>query len=142
MTECYALEHFLSENNQSWDKETRKPMRRTHVRRTTSPVLCQSSCIHNDEARIPPDSCRIFNPTANVACISKQSRCVLPFFFCLSSFLPFVVPPSFHRKAMMYRVVIGDNGIRINETFPRVLLITPEEFQCPALSAQIRIGCD
>lgn len=46
------------------------------------------SRIH-DDARIAPDSCRIFNPTANVACISKQSwySTVFLLVFFLSFFL-------------------------------------------------------
>lgn len=70
--------------NRGIRKCTRRCVEHTFNGRTASPGLRQSSRIHNDVARVPPDSCRIFNPTANAACISKQSRRVLPFFFCVS----------------------------------------------------------
>lgn len=80
--------------------------RRTHVRRT-------ASCIHDEMRGSPPDSCRIFNPTANAACISKQSRHVPPFFFPSLSFLFF---PPFRRP----RFLSSEDG-----EIPRVSLAAP-----------------
>jgi len=85
-----AANTFRSRVINCGDKGRDMTPRRTHVQRT-------ASCIH-DDARIPPDSCRIFNPTANVTCISKQSRHVLPFFFCSFSFLLFFFSPFCHPR--------------------------------------------
>jgi len=97
-----AANTFRSRVINCGDKGRDMTPRRTHVQRT-------ASCIH-DDARIPPDSCRIFNPTANVTCISKQSRHVLPFFFCSFSFLLFFFSPFchpfFHRKTVRYFMLL------------------------------------